>query len=191
MTYPWPNELQSNEHEGPGREERKYHQNFIKYLKFVGDGNFDNWWGFMERDMAVLHGHSVDQEEMDHCICTHDIKQNCFIVHKTTGMSLTVGNCCIKKFLSKENYKKRCIKCKELYRGKYKNCKGCRGDIVDFYNRRVSFGKYRGKLVGVKMKDEDYVEWLCGLDYNEIRHQMMRDVHEFITFIKRIYSVKE
>lgn len=189
FTYPWPNELQPDEERGPKRKRRKYFKNFTKYLKFVGDNNFDNWWGFMDRDMAILHGHRVPQDDMVHCICTHDIKQNCFIINKSSGLCLTVGNCCIKKFLKKENYRKRCIKCKKLYRGKYRNCKECRVDIGEFYSKRVNFGKYCGKKVSELMDDSNYVQWLYGLNIGDIHHNLMREIHEFIEWKMRMDAV--
>ena len=62
------------------------------------------------------------------CVCGHRIKENCYI---TNGdYIITIGNCCIKKFLKYTT--RTCEVCRGPHRNRKDNrCKGCR--------RRVTF----------------------------------------------------
>ena len=64
-------------------------------------------------------------EKTDKCICNHKIKENCYI---TDGESIIIlGNCCIKRFLPKENRGKFCEICKKQHRNTKDNrCNDCR-----------------------------------------------------------------
>jgi hypothetical protein len=63
-------------------------------------------------------------EYKNKCICGHTIKENCYI---TNGdIILTLGNCCIKKFLPKEKQGRTCEKCGNPHRNrKYNKCNDC------------------------------------------------------------------
>jgi hypothetical protein len=59
------------------------------------------------------------------CICGHDISENCYI---TDGnIILTLGNCCIKKFLPKDKSGRTCEKCGNPHKNRICNlCNICR-----------------------------------------------------------------
>jgi len=68
----------------------------------------------------------------DKCICGHDIKENCYIAHKITKECLVLGNCCIKKYLPKDNRGKTCEKCNKPHKNRIVNrCNNCRYGICD------------------------------------------------------------
>jgi len=64
-------------------------------------------------------------ENKDECICGHAIVENCYI---TNGPELLiVGNCCINRFLPKENAGRSCEICKKRHKNRKDNlCHDCR-----------------------------------------------------------------
>lgn len=62
------------------------------------------------------------------CVCGHEIKYNCFI---TDGENILVlGNCCIKKFVSKSG--RNCDKCGATHRNRIiDRCNACRNGKCD------------------------------------------------------------
>lgn len=62
-------------------------------------------------------------DHMNYCICDHHIKDNCYI---TDGKQiLTLGNCCIKRFIPKSG--RTCEKCGESHKNRIINrCNTCR-----------------------------------------------------------------
>lgn len=162
-SYPWPNELQPGEKlydEGPRRRLRQYKKNFLKYLKFVGDNNLDNWWGFKNGASASRFGDINLVPEQKNCICTHDIEENCYIIHKETRLVLVVGNSCIDKILTSENQGNRCVKCLGKMRGKEKHCRKCDPDCY-FLKKKVSWGKKKGMPIKELLTDAGYCEWVA------------------------------
>jgi len=90
----------------------------------------------------------------DHCICTHEIEENCYILNIISKKILVVGNCCIKRYLNIDT-SKRCEECKLPHRNFKDNfCKDCRGGIFDF-------GKHEGKTFAyVRKNDTSYCDWV-------------------------------
>lgn len=165
--YPYPNELQYPDL--PGREANQFKKNFIKYLAYCGDSNINNYYGFKVEKSASSHGVSIPQRQL-HCICTHDIEVNCWIQHKRNpSLVLVVGSCCINKTMDSDNYKKRCIMCEELYRGRYRSCLYCRDYVIQVNYRlnpeyKVNFGKYKGKWIEKLLNDKNYCKWMLSTD---------------------------
>jgi hypothetical protein len=61
----------------------------------------------------------------DKCICGHRITENCYI--SNGEYVLTIGNCCIKRFIPIENQKRTCKYCSKVHRNRKDNlCIGCR-----------------------------------------------------------------
>jgi len=62
---------------------------------------------------------------VDRCVCNHLIRENCYV---TDGERiLIVGNCCIKRFLPKENSGRTCEICRQPHRNRKDNkCNNCR-----------------------------------------------------------------
>lgn len=73
-------------------------------------------------------------EHEDRCICGHRIKENCYI---TDGnYILTLGNCCIKRFLPNA-CSRTCERCGKAHRNRKDNkCVSCR---KSFYRRDDKF----------------------------------------------------
>ena len=61
------------------------------------------------------------------CICGHKIVENCYI---TDGnITLTLGNCCIKKFIPKDKAGRTCNKCGKSHRNRIVDmCNDCKTD---------------------------------------------------------------
>jgi hypothetical protein len=63
----------------------------------------------------------------NYCVCGHVIIENCYIFNKKTGQLKVLGNCCIKRYLPKNNQKKTCKKCNNAHKNRLNNlCNNCR-----------------------------------------------------------------
>ncbi len=84
-------------------------------------GRHLNYYNIVCPDEEIL-------EHEDKCVCGHRIKENCYI---TDGrFIITIGNCCIKKFL--KNTTRTCELCGASHRNRKDNrCKTCR-NLVTF-----------------------------------------------------------
>lgn len=61
----------------------------------------------------------------DHCACSHEIKQNCYVANKKLGICAVVGNCCINKFTGE--HRQKCENCGAGHKSRNDNsCKVCR-----------------------------------------------------------------
>ena len=65
---------------------------------------------------------------VNECVCGHHIEENCYI---TDGEQILVlGNCCIKKFITKSS--RTCEKCEEPHKNRIVNrCNDCRKGVCD------------------------------------------------------------
>ena len=78
---------------------------------------------FFEKNPLI----TVLPNNVNDCLCGHDIKNNFYIQHKLTKEIFIVGSCCIKKWLPKENQKKTCSECGERHRNRIVDlCNSCR-----------------------------------------------------------------
>lgn len=82
----------------------------------------------------------VGEETPNHeklCICGHKIKENCYITDGT--YILTLGNCCIKRFVIDNT--RTCEKCGTIHRNRKDNlCINCRGKMYRYYgNYNIDF----------------------------------------------------
>lgn len=123
-------------------------------------------------------------EYSKNCICSHEIKENCYVRDDITGRILVVGNCCIKKFCEnptrtcdicgashksyKNNLCKTCNKKDQLQKGLIKVCISCNkehkasGDLCGKCNRRQKEIDRRQKEIDDEIdrrqKEIDYEE---------------------------------
>ena len=67
------------------------------------------------------------------CICGHQISENCYIINDSNRI-LTLGNCCIKRFVPKSG--RTCEICGESHRNRIINkCNNCRVGFCDKCNK--------------------------------------------------------
>jgi len=96
---------------------------FINNYKYTGGdrGRHLNYWN-MTRNNEKLQPHK------EYCICDHYIQENCYVVDRRDKNKIVViGNCCIKRFLKKENQGRTCERCEKPHRSRKDNfCKECR-----------------------------------------------------------------
>jgi hypothetical protein len=73
-------------------------------------------------------------DDANKCLCGHKIKENCFI---TDGYYIiTLGNCCVKKFLKFNG--RSCAICENPHRNRKTNkCNQCRYKMTKKYGRYV------------------------------------------------------
>ena len=68
---------------------------------------------------------SIKPEYTKECVCGHHIVENCYICDPTETNVLTVGNCCIKRFILKST--RTCSKCDAPHQNRSNNlCGSCR-----------------------------------------------------------------
>ena len=79
-----------------------------------------------ERYFELRYGTYPPFEFRNWCVCGVEIKENCYITDDDVYF-LVIGNCCIKRFLPKENSGRTCSNCKKPHRNTKDNfCKDCR-----------------------------------------------------------------
>lgn len=110
------------------------HQRFANGLRqhnLTYDEVVNNWkycGGTDGRHLNYFNLCCKDKEMPDHnprCICGQKITENCFITDDKT--ILVVGNCCIKRFMSKSG--RTCEQCGKPHKNRKVNlCNGCRTD---------------------------------------------------------------
>jgi len=72
-------------------------------------------------------------EQKDKCVCNHDIVENCYLVSPDKNV-LILGNCCIKRFVSKDKQGRTCEDCGASHRNrKYNLCNNCKPLPEPFY----------------------------------------------------------
>lgn len=97
--------------------DKKYHYNYFKLFFKEKLKNNPYWIPELKSD----------------CICGHSIIENCWIINNN-GLILTLGNCCIKKFIPKSS--RTCEICDEPHKNRIVNrCNECRIGICDKCNK--------------------------------------------------------
>ena len=77
-----------------------------------------NYWKLLYPDEEL-------PEYGDECVCGHKITNNCYITYNDE--ILILGNCCIKKFLPKDNAGRTCDECGKSHRNrKINKCNDCK-----------------------------------------------------------------
>jgi hypothetical protein len=91
----------------------------------------------------------------DYCICGHKIVKNCYIANG--NQVLTLGICCIKRFISKEKQGRTCECCGYSHKNRKNNlCNKCRED------RNKSIKRVNNKLINICME--------CGIDIDNFKY---------------------
>ena len=76
------------------------------------------------------------------CICGHHIDENCYITNGTDF--LTLGNCCIKRFLPKDKTCKTCEKCGIPHKNRKNNlCNDCKRKYCIICDNEKDYIKYK------------------------------------------------
>lgn len=104
------------------------------------------------------------------CVCGVAISENCYLTNIKTHAIVTVGNCCIKKFMP-EQATKRCLVCstpkKHMKDGTCSDCK----QKAKSGDRVVTFGKHKGKTYEkVRESDPQYCAWVLGQTDFKYKH---------------------
>jgi hypothetical protein len=91
----------------------------FKTFKYAG-GDFGHHLNYYK----ILFGDKKLPNKEVECLCGHPIKNNCYIVNEENENLMVLGNCCIKRFLSKSG--RTCDKCGEPHKTRKNNyCKSC------------------------------------------------------------------
>jgi hypothetical protein len=131
-----------------------YSEVFLSQWRYCGGdtGQHSNYYRLTHPDYEFPSHH-------DACVCGHPIKENCYI---TDGeQMLVLGNCCIKKFLKKENSGRTCGRCGQAHKNRLDNfCKACRKTMKEEKRQREEEERQRlielrVKLEGEKRKQEE------------------------------------
>ncbi|AJP61561.1 hypothetical protein CBEVV_014 [Choristoneura biennis entomopoxvirus 'L' virophage] len=84
-------------------------------------------------------------EHKSYCICGHYIKEQCWVRHVISKKIITVGNCCVKKFLN-QNTNLKCTICKSEHKNKKDNlCNNCRLKNSNKTKCKFCDGNHRNK----------------------------------------------
>ena len=74
---------------------------------------------------------------MNTCVCGHPIEENCFIQDRKKKYLLTLGTCCIKRFIPKSS--RTCEICRNPHRNRKVNrCNDCRIGLCDGCDKKIS-----------------------------------------------------
>ena len=95
-----------------------------RYCGGSGGGRHYNYW--------LLKGYTKEEmpEHVSKCVCGHDIQENCYIENKEDGEIMILGNCCIKRFMTKSG--RTCEVCDEPHKNRLCNrCNACRVGVCD------------------------------------------------------------
>jgi hypothetical protein len=124
-------------------------ERFQEFLKDNGSADSNDWWGYSDVRMFSAHHPDLpvpvpylldeilpgeteplprqhDCKFKYRCKCFQPFNEVCYMVCSKNNQAFAIGNVCLKKLLPAEQRNKRCLTCKELYRGKYANCADCR-----------------------------------------------------------------
>ena len=98
-------------------------EDFQQKYKYAGgnQGRHLNYSKLINLDTSKI-------EYTNSCLCEHYIEENCYIKSSEEGLKpeiLVLGNCCIKRFLSKDSSGRSCGKCKKPHRNIKRNLCNC------------------------------------------------------------------
>jgi hypothetical protein len=131
----------------------------LTYLDIVNN-NFHYCGGNNERHLnyyKLCFNNKELPEKIDKCICGHKISENCYI---TDGkIILTLGNCCIKKFLPKDKSGRTCEKCGKSHKNRKVNlCNNCKNGYGKIYINVCYAEKDDAKTKGARW-DSEKKQW--------------------------------
>jgi hypothetical protein len=113
-----------------------------------GDGGAHAAWFKLRYPGREPPGHRAS------CICGHPIAENCFIENRLTRALIVVGNCCIRRYLPKNQAGRSCADCGRPHRNRRDAwCDSCRGGTL-------RCGKHMGESFrAVLESDGEYCDW--------------------------------
>lgn len=117
--------------------------------------------GSHARYFLLLYGTAPPLQQEESCVCDHHIERNCFIKNKDDDL-ITIGICCIEKFMPKECGKRTCKECGKNHINRAINkcnecktkCPHCNNSIG---NTRIADGpckQCRSELKELKKKED-------------------------------------
>jgi len=125
------------------------------------------------------------------CICNHPIEEQCYLANEEKK-ALVIGNCCIKKFVPKENRERRCTKCNEKHRNIKDNyCKKCRELCKNNGCNNLKKSKYTEQCIECIKKKEKVDSWKSYCDKNKGIIRNCIDCNKPCGLYKRCFSCKE
>lgn len=123
-------------------QDDKLFQKFLKGLEKLGMTYEDvkHWvyaGGDSEHRIKYFKQKCPDRELPEHassCVCGHKIKENCYILNIDDNRLLTLGSCCIKKFIPEST--KTCNVCGASHKNRIVDrCNDCRPGLCDICNK--------------------------------------------------------
>jgi len=89
-----------------------------------GDGGMDGKESSHRKWYIMMFGIEPIMEHVSNCVCGHHIYENCYICSKDKKELITLGNCCIKRFI--DNCGRQCSRCETPHQNsKSTLCKDC------------------------------------------------------------------
>ena len=150
-------------------EELGYKKTDFYKFKYIGSskkGIISDCWRHLECKVP---------KQQDFCLCTKEIRENCYIYNQETGEILSIGNHCIKRFIGENPTGNRCDKCGDRHRNTKNNyCNKCRVTIEQEKKQKIlTLLNERQKYYKIKCRDcfkpcEPYVRCFdCNKQYKK------------------------
>jgi len=162
-----------------------YSEVFLSQWRYCGGytGQHSNYYRLTHPDYEFPPHH-------DACVCGHPIKENCYI---TDGAQMLVlGNCCIQKFLKKENSGRTCGRCGQAHKNRLDNfCRRCRKIMKEEKRQREEEERRKLRELMMKLEEEkrQREEEQCKKQEEERqKYQEERRTQE-IAMIERMYEL--
>jgi hypothetical protein len=127
-----------------GYEEKDF--NKFKYIGSSKKGILAECWKHLE---------NILPKKECFCLCTKEIKENCYIYNQENKEIYVIGNHCINRFIGEKATGKRCDRCGDRHRNsKDNNCNTCRLIIEeDKQKKALELKNEKYKYYKVKCKD--------------------------------------
>jgi len=171
---------------------------------------FKKWISIGKREEAkkFLNDNSINinlPQDKASCSCTHYIVNNYFILNynddnKENYKILTIGSCCIKKFISNNTTTFKCIKCDVLFKSKRKRNENiCDLCIIDYDKEMKERKKIKTcfKCNKTYTKDRKSLDYLCyeckkdDIKYKKINEEIITKVRDLNILKTKINNLKK
>jgi hypothetical protein len=107
----------------------------------------------------LIYGNNqLTPKKEEKCFCGHIIKENCYITDRI--QLLTLGNCCIKKFLDIDKSGRTCEKCENTHKNRKINiCNDCKNlkKEKEKYDRKQKKEKEKYDIEQQEIKERVYL----------------------------------
>jgi hypothetical protein len=160
-------------------------ENDLSYFKYCGGNKGSHKNYFLMQNM--INDAPLDVE---FCICGHKIKEQCYLADiREEYRVLSIGNCCIKRFIPVENQGRQCERCGERHRNRSDNlCNGCRSlcttngcNNTKAYQRQIcqqciNRQNNNKSCVNCGRPSKQYIRcFSCNKSYQEVKNRVTRD----------------